>query len=75
MIIQAEEDMMLGPQAEDMNADFIVHVMEAQIVTGKNILAAWAPMIKQICIQRVYQYESLQSISVISLMRYVLQKL
>lgn len=60
---------MVGAQAEDIHAEFILHVLENDIVTGSGGLAKLAPIIKQICQQQIYQDKYLQGVATLALLR------
>lgn len=70
IILQQEESTLEGAQAEDTDAEFILHILENDVVTGSGGLAQMASFIRKICEQQqIYQDTYLQSISIISLLR------
>ncbi|XP_057657108.1 condensin complex subunit 1 [Diorhabda carinulata] len=68
-----DDTIMEGAQAEDTDADFILNILEKNIVTGNGFLAQLAPIIIQICERPdIYETEELQFAGVTALARYML---
>lgn len=66
-----EESVLEGAQAEDVDAEFIMHVLENDVVTGSGGLTQMAPLIRSICEQQnVYQDLQLQNVSIVALLRF-----
>lgn len=73
-VTATDDDTILeGAQAEDTDADFILNILEKNIVTGNGFLAQFAPIIVQICERPdIYETEELQFAGVTALSRYML---
>ncbi|CAH1118535.1 unnamed protein product [Phaedon cochleariae] len=71
--VTMDESIMEGAQAEDTDAEFILNVLENDIVTGSGALAKLAPTIIQVCERPdVYKSQELQFAGTTALMRYML---
>lgn len=67
---QNDESVLEGAQAEDTDAEFILHILENDIVTGTGGLAQLSSMIHKICEQsHIYQDVYLQSSAIVALLR------
>lgn len=67
---QADETNLEGAQAEDEDAEFILHVLERNTVTGPGLLGQLAPIIINICEKPdIYQDAYLQGAAVTALIR------
>ncbi|CAG9833306.1 unnamed protein product [Diabrotica balteata] len=68
-----DDTVLEGAQAEDTDADFILNILEKDIVTGSGFLSQMALNILQVCERPdIYRSEELQFAGVVALSRYML---
>lgn len=61
---------MEGAQAEDTEAEFILHLLENETVTGSGYLEQMVPFIRKICEQQQnYKDPYLQNVAITALLR------